>query len=73
MVVAECRGYVESYGATCIGVDYRLAPEHPFPAAPNDCFDVVKWVSQSRQLQQTRTMTLTHPGRRARFIHQCRR
>ena len=26
-----------------IDIDYRLAPEHPFPAGLNECYDVVKW------------------------------
>lgn len=41
------RNLTQSLGATCISASYRLAPEHPFPAAVDDAWDALKWAATS--------------------------
>ncbi len=42
---ASARRLANRLGRAVISVDYRLAPEHPFPAAPDDVDTVLSWIA----------------------------
>lgn len=46
---AVVRKLANTTGSIVIFADYRLAPEHPFPAGLNDCTDIVKWTVENAE------------------------
>jgi acetyl esterase/lipase len=41
-----CRQVATTLGVVVAAVDYRLAPEHPFPVPLDDCYDALRWLAR---------------------------
>jgi acetyl esterase len=42
---ATCRALANASGGRIVALDYRLAPEHKFPAGLHDCHAALKWLA----------------------------
>ena len=45
-----CRHLAKESGLALLAVDYRLAPEHPFPAAVDDAYTALEWVAAQGEI-----------------------
>ncbi|MNF76580.1 Carboxylesterase NlhH [compost metagenome] len=55
----------EELEAIIVAVDYRLAPEHPFPIPLEDCYTALGWLFENRQVLNIDTRKLVVMGHSA--------
>lgn len=56
-------GLAQELEILIVAVDYRLAPEHPFPVPLEDCYQALKWIfeqSRSLHVDPTRVVIMGH-------------
>lgn len=47
VVEESVKMFVSKTGLCAVAVDYRLAPEHPYPTGHQDCYQVLKWIGEN--------------------------
>jgi acetyl esterase/lipase len=51
---AVCEYLAREAGVLVAAVDYRLAPEHPFPTPLDDCHDALTWLADQPEIDRDR-------------------
>jgi acetyl esterase/lipase len=51
---AICASVARILGVVVVAVDYRLAPEHPFPTPLEDCYDALVWTAARDDVDDVR-------------------
>ena len=49
-----CRSFARRLGIVVAVPEYRLAPEHRFPAPLDDCYEALRWLSSQSDIDPTR-------------------
>lgn len=57
-----CRALCNAAGALVVSVDYRLAPEQPFPAAPEDAYRALLWLQAEAETLGVDAANITVAG-----------
>lgn len=63
MTDAMCIQLANEHRALVVSVDYRLAPEHPFPGPVEECYAALSWVlneAPSLEIDSTRVLLMGH-------------
>lgn len=57
-----CERFVNDINCVVVSVDYRLAPEYPFPAAIEDCYAGLKWMVDNAETLKIDTSRIAAAG-----------